>query len=574
MVQDGSGGMRRGLANYGDAEFSLFLRKAMIKAMGYSDDALDRPIIGITDTYSGYNACHRTVPDLIEAIRRGVLLAGGLPVPFPTISIHEAFTHPTSMFLRNLMAMDAEEMIRAQPMDAVVLIGGCDKTVPALLMGAASANRPAILEVTGPMMTGDYRGERLGACTDCRRLWGLHRAGEIGAEEIETIADRLMPTAGTCMVMGTASTMALMAEALGMMLPGGAAIPAVQADRLRHAEATGARAVQMAQEGLTPDKIMTPKAFRNAFRMLLAIGGSTNGLVHMTAIAGRLGIDVDLEAFDRMGASVPVLVDLKPTGQHYMEDLQRAGGAAPILRALKPLLDLDALTVTGRTLGEEIDSAPEDWGQTVVRPLNDPLYPEGGIAVLRGNLAPQGAIIKQSAATRQLLQHEGRAVVFDSLEDLARRVDDPALDVHPDDVLVLRNAGPKGAPGMPEAGYIPIPRKLASRGVKDMVRISDARMSGTAFGTIVLHVCPEAAIGGPFALVETGDRIRLDTPGRRLELLVSDEELARRRGRWTPPEHAGSDRGYLKLYLDSVTQADMGCDFDFLRRQPSLGRAP
>jgi len=567
-------GMRRGLANYGDAGFSLFLRKAFIKAMGYSDDALDRPIVGITDTYSGYNACHRTVPDLIEAIGRGVMLAGGLPVPFPTISVHEAFSHPTSMFLRNLMAMDAEEMIRAQPMDAVVLIGGCDKTVPALLMGAASAGRPAIMEVTGPMMTGDFEGERLGACTDCRRLWGMHRAGEIGADEIDRIGARLMPTAGTCMVMGTASTMAIMTEALGMMLPGGAAVPAVAADRLRHAEATGARAVAMAREGLTPDKVMTPAAFANAFRALLAIGGSTNALIHTTAVAGRLGIAVDLEAFDRMGEDTPVLVDLKPSGEHYMEDLHKAGGAMTILRELRPLLNLDVLTVSGRTLGEEIDAAPPDWGQQIVRPIDRPIYPRGGIAVLRGNLAPEGAIIKQSAASQDLLVHEGRAVVFDSLEDMANRLDDPDLDVAADDVLVLRNAGPKGAPGMPEAGYIPIPKKLAAKGVKDMLRLSDARMSGTAFGAIVLHIAPESAVGGPLGLVRTGDRIRLDTPARRLELLVDDAELERRRAGWTPPAHAGSERGYLKLYLDHVTQASDGCDFDFLAKRPVVAKTP
>ena len=562
-------GMRSGLAHYGDPEFSLFMRKAFIKAMGYSDEALERPIIAVTDTFSGYNGCHRTVPDLIAAIERGVMLAGGLPVRFPTISIHESFTHPTSMFLRNLMAMDTEELIRAQPMDAVVLIGGCDKTVPALLMGAASAGKPAILEVTGPMMTGHFRGERLGACTDCRRLWALHRAGEIDTDTIETVGGRLMPTAGTCMVMGTASTMALTAEVLGMMLPGGAAIPAVHADRLRHAEATGARAVAMAEEGLTPDRVMTPAAFGNAFRMLLAIGGSTNGLVHLTAIAGRLGIPVDPDAVDAMGAETPVLVDLKPSGEHYMEDLHRAGGAAPILRELRGLLDTGTLTVTGRTLGEEIDDHHPEPGQTVVRPLTDPIYPEGGIAVLRGTLAPDTAIIKQSAAAPELLAHEGRAVVFEGLEDMADRLDDPDLDVGADDVLVLRNAGPKGAPGMPEAGYIPIPRKLAAAGVRDMVRISDARMSGTAFGTVVLHCCPEAAVGGPLALVRTGDRIRLDVPGRRLDLLVDPQELERRRAGWSPPDHPGSGRGYLRLHLETVTQADRGCDFAFLTKAGS-----
>ncbi|MSO75761.1 MAG: dihydroxy-acid dehydratase [Alphaproteobacteria bacterium] len=574
MAKDDAKGMRAGLAQYGDAGFSLFLRKAMIKGMGYSDDDLERPIIAITDTFSGYNACHRTVPDLIHAIERGVLLAGGLPVRFPVISVHEAFSHPTSMFLRNLMAIDTEEMIRAQPMDAVVLIGGCDKTVPALLMGAASANVPAIMEVTGPMITGDYKGERLGACTDCRRLWGMHRAGRIGPEEIEEIGGRLMPTAGTCMVMGTASTMALMTEALGMMLPGGAAIPAVHADRLRHAEATGRRAVELAAAGVTPDRIMTPKAFANAFRVLLAVGGSTNGLIHMTAVAGRMGLKVDMAAIDAMGQATPVLVDLKPSGQHYMEDLYKAGGLGPVLRALKPLLHLDCLTVTGRSLGAEVDALPEDWGQNVVRPLNDPLYPQGGIAVLAGNLAPGGAIIKQAAADQKLMRHEGRAVVFDSLEDMANRLDDPNLDVTADDVLVLRNAGPKGAPGMPEAGYIPIPKKLAEQGVKDMLRLSDARMSGTAFGAIVLHVTPEAAVGGPLALVRTGDRIRLDVPSRSLELLVDAAELARRRVGWRPPTHPGSERGYLKLYLEQVSQADEGCDFDFLTRRPYVGSTP
>ena len=558
-------GMRRGLTAYGDAEFSLFLRKAFIKAMGYSDDALERAIIGITNTFSGYNACHRTVPELIEAVKRGIMLAGGLPVEFPTITLHESFAHPTSMFLRNLMAIDAEEMIRAQPMDACVLIGGCDKTVPALLMGAASANVPAIMLVTGPMLTGDHNGERLGACTDCRRFWARFRAGEIDAQEISAIEAKLAPTAGTCMVMGTASTMACVTEALGMMLPGGACIPAVMSERMRNAEATGARAVAIAKEGLTPDKVMTPEAFENALTMLLAIGGSTNAIVHLAAMAGRLGIEIDLDAFDRMGSKTPVLVDLKPTGQHYMEDLEKAGGVVTILRELRPLLKTKALTITGKTLGQNIDAALPAWKQDVVRPFKNPIFRNGGIAVLRGNLAPGGAIVKPSAATPKLMQHEGRAVVFDSLEDMAVRIDSPALDVTPDDVLVLRNAGPKGAPGMPEAGYLPIPKKLAQQGVKDMVRISDARMSGTAFGSIVLHITPEAAIGGPLALVKSGDRIRLDVARRRLELLVSDAELAARRKQWKAPKlRAGDERGYRKLFLDTVQQADRGCDFDFL----------
>ncbi len=565
-MSDDQTGMKKGLTRYGDDAFSLFLRTAFIKAMGYTDDALNRPIIGIANTFSGYNACHKNVPDLVEAIKRGVMLAGGLPVDFPTISIHESFAHPTSMFLRNLMSIDAEEMIRAQPMDAVVLIGGCDKTVPALLMGAASANVPAILCVTGPMGTGSHKGERLGACTDCRRMWGKFRAGEIDEAEIEDISAKLVPTAGTCGVMGTASTMALMTEAMGMMLPGGAAIPAWASDRLRHAEETGTRAVTLAKEKITPDQIITQASVDNAMKTLLAIGGSTNGIVHMAAVAGRLGLKVDLDAFDKMGREVPTLVNLKPNGAYYMEDLWKAGGLTTILREIEDLLNLDCPTVNGKTLGENLAAQPPGWDQDVVRTRVAPLYPEGGMVVLRGNLSPNGAILKQSAADQGLLVHEGRAVVFENLEDLANRIDSPDLDVTADDVLVLRNIGPKGAPGMPEAGYIPIPKKLAAQGVKDMVRISDGRMSGTAFGTIILHVSPESADGGPLALVQNGDRIKLDTPNRTLNLLVDDTEMKSRRDAWTPPPaHAGSDRGYLKLYLDTVNQAEEGADFDFLR---------
>ncbi|WP_370196946.1 IlvD/Edd family dehydratase [Aurantimonas sp.] len=573
MSEENGRGLKKGLTSYGDAGFSLFLRKAFIKGMGYSDDALDRPIVGIVDTASGYNACHANVPDLIEAVKRGVMLAGALPVPFPTISIHESFSHPTSMYLRNLMAMDTEEMIRAQPMDAVVLIGGCDKTVPAQLMGAASAKVPAIQLVTGPMLTGSHRGEKVGACTDCRRFWARHRAGEVDAEEISDVNSQLVPGAGTCGVMGTASTMALVVEALGMMAPGGATPPAVSADRRRIAETTGALAVQMAASNLTPDKIMTVRAFENALTVLLATGGSTNGIVHLAAMAGRLGLSLDLDAFDRIGRKVPVLVDLKPSGQHYMQDLHAAGGLTTILRELKDLLHLDCLTVTGRTLGEEIDSAPAGWQQSIVAPVSAPLYPEGGMAVVRGNLAPGGAIVKQSAATPALMSHTGRAVVFSSIADMAERVDDPDLDVTAEDILVLQNAGPKGAPGMPEAGYMPIPRKLAAAGVKDMVRISDARMSGTASGTIVLHVTPESAEGGPLGLVRTGDRITLDVPNRTISLDVSEAELAERRKSFVAPVHAGSDRGYKRLFLETVTQADKGCDFDFLV-PPASGSVP
>ena len=568
--QDGVQGIRRGLTNYGDAGFSLFLRKAFVKGSGLSDDALERPVIGITTTGSSYNPCHGNMPQLLEAVKRGIMLAGGLPMEFPTISIGESFAQPTSMFLRNLMSMDTEEMVRAQPMDAVVLIGGCDKTVPAQLMGAASAGIPSIQLITGAMLTGSHRGEVVGACTDCRRYWGKFRAEEIDANEIGDVNNRLVPSVGSCSVMGTASTMACIAEALGMTVPGGATPPAVTADRMRVAEQTGAQAVQLARSGLTIDRILTPDAFHNAMTVLLAIGGSTNGIVHLTAIAGRAGVKIDLEELDRMGRETPVLVNLKPSGEHYMEHFHAAGGMATLLRELRPLLKLDALTVTGRTLGEEIDAAPASFPQNVVRSMADPIYPQGGIAFLRGNLAPGGAIIKQSAAHPELMEHEGRAVVFENLEDLAARIDAPDLDVAADDVLVLKNIGPVGGPGMPEAGYIPIPKRLATQGVKDIVRISDGRMSGTAFGTIVLHVTPESALGGPLGCVRNGDRIRLSVARREIALLVSDEELARRMAE-NPAAAPSAKRGYKRLFLATVTQADQGVDFDFLQAEPPEG---
>ena len=566
-------GMRKGLTSYGDAEFSLFLRKAFIKGAGYTDTALDRPVIGIANTGSAYNPCHGNSVQLIDAVKRGIMLNGGLPMEFPTISVHESFAAPTSMYLRNLMSIDTEEMIRAQPMDAVVLIGGCDKTVPAQLMGAASAGLPAIQLVTGSMLTGSHRSERVGACTDCRRYWGKFRAGEIDAQETADVNDQLVASVGTCSVMGTASTMACIAEALGVTIPGCASPPAVTADRIRVAENTGAQAVRIARERLTIDQILTPAAFENAMRVLLAIGGSTNGIVHLTAIAGRVGLEIDLEGLDRMGRETPVLVDLKPSGQHYMEDFHKAGGMASLLRELKPLLRLEALTITGRTLGEEIERSGPGFAQDVVRSRSKPVYPQGGIAVLRGNLAPGGAIIKQSAADPKLMEHEGRAVVFENAEDLVARIDAEDLDVTPADILVLKNIGPKGAPGMPEAGYIPIPRKLARAGVKDLLRISDGRMSGTAFGSIVLHVTPESAIGGPLAHVRNGDRIRLSVAKRELTLLVSDQVLAQR-AQENPVVEPSAERGYRKLFLQTVTQADQGVDFDFLRAPRMIGKAP
>ena len=414
-------------------------------------------------------------------------------------------------------------------------------------------------------MTGSWRGERLGACTDCRRQWGRYRAGELDDQEIIDVGQQLSTTAGTCMVMGTASTMALMTEALGMMLPGSATVPAVHAERLRIAEATGERAVELIEENLIPSSIINEFSLSNAFRVMLAVGGSTNALIHMTAVAGRLGIKVDLQKLDDMSRNTPVIVDLKPSGENYMEDLFRAGGLGPILRELRPLLHLDCMTISGQTLGDHIPKSLS-WAQEVVKPIDEPLKEEGGIVVLQGNLAPGTAIIKHSAATPELLQHEGRAVVFENLEDLAERIDDPNLDVKEDDVLVLRNAGPKGAPGMPESGYIPIPKKLAETGVKDMVRISDARMSGTAFGTIVLHICPESYVGGPLGLVQNGDRIVLDVKGRRLDLAVDQETLAQRRREWVAPSPPiGSERGYLRLHLEQVEQASEGCDLKILK---------
>lgn len=570
-----SKGLRKGLTSYGDAGFSLFLRKAFIKAAGYSDDALDRPIVGITNTASDYNPCHGNAPALIEAAKRGVMLAGGLPMVFPTISIHESFAHPTSMVLRNLMAMDTEEMLQAQPMDAVLVIGGCDKTLPAQIMAAASVDLPTVVIPVGPMVVGHHKGEVLGACTDCRRLWSAHRAGAIDAEEIERVNSRLAPSVGTCMVMGTASTMACVTEALGLSLPMSATVPAPHAERIRIAEASGRRAAEMAVSGgPRPSELLTPAAFRNAQVVMQAIGGSTNGLIHLTAIANRTPHGIDLDAFDAIGRAVPVLVDLKPSGQHYMEHFHHAGGLPTLLRNLGSLIDRDARTVAGGTLRDVVAQAEDVPGQTVIRSAGDPIKPVGAMAVLRGNLAPRGALIKHSAASPALLQHTGRAVVFTSIADMTTRIDDPDLDVGPDDVLVLQNGGPKGAPGMPEAGYLPIPKQILARGIKDMVRISDARMSGTAFGTIVLHITPESAVGGPLGLVRTGDLIRLDTAGRRIDVLVDDAELERRRIALGPPVRPDwARRGYLHLFYETVLQADEGCDFDFLRAEPSPDRA-
>jgi dihydroxy-acid dehydratase len=562
---DGPRGLARGLTNYGDPDFALYLRRSFATSMGYSKAMLAKPVVGIAQSASGFNNCHRHFPELIEAVKRGVLAAGGLPIDFPTISLGEVFLSPTSMMFRNLMAIDVEEMIRAQPMDAVVLVGGCDKTVPAQLMGAASADVPAVQLLAGPMMPMAYRGERLGACTDCRRFWAKYRAGGVTSEEIERIEENLATTAGTCAVMGTASTMASIAEALGMALPGTAAIPAVHADRLRAAEASGQLAVALAATRLRPSQIITERSVENALRMLLAIGGSTNAIIHLTAVAGRVGVEVSLRRLNALSDETPVLVDLKPTGQHYMSDLNAAGGLGAVLRELSPMLHLDCLTVTGQTLGQRLAAEGAWVDRDVVRPLADPYQKVGGLVALFGSLAPGGAILKRSAADPALFEREGRAVVFSSLDDLSARIDSPNLDVRPDDFLVLQNAGPKSGYAMPEAGYLPIPAMLARTGVKDMVRISDARMSGTAYGTIVLHVSPESAVGGPLALVRDGDRIRLSVNERRIDLAVDDAEIARRRAALPRPATPPA-RGYAKLYMDHVLQAEHGCDFDFLRK--------
>jgi dihydroxy-acid dehydratase len=557
-------GIRRGLTNYGDSGFSTFIRRAFCKGMGLSNEDLEKPIIGICNTWSELNHCHRHLREVAEAVKRGVWQAGGLPLEFPTISLGETFLSPTSMLLRNLMAMDTEEMIRAQPIDGVVLLGGCDKTIPAQLMGAASADVPAIVVSAGPMLSGRYDHQHLGACTDCRRFWVEYRAGTLSSDELDVIEGALCPSTGHCMVMGTASTMASLAEALGMALPGCAAVPAPLSERMRIAEASGRRIVGMVREDLRPSRILSPEAFDNAIRVLMAVGGSTNAVIHLTAVAGRAGVSLPLDRFDQLSRQTPLLASIRPSGQFHMEDLYEAGGVPAVMKELEPLLHRDCLTLTGKTVGQNLGPIqPPERFREVIATLEKPFNPEGGLVTVLGNLAPSGAVIKQSAASPHLLQHRGRAVVFSSLEDLAARVDDPDLDIGPGDVMVLQNAGPIGGPGMPEAGYLPIPKKLLATGVRDMVRISDARMSGTAFGTVVLHVAPEAAVGGPLGLVQTGDEIELDVSKRRLELLVPEHELNARRMRWQPPTPAYT-RGYGKLFLDHVLQAHRGCDFDFL----------
>ena len=555
-------GLARNTANYGDRDFALYLRRSFAKSMGYSQAMLDRPVVGIVDTGSGFNNCHRTVPELIEAVKRGVLAAGGLPLAFPTVSLCEPSLFPTSMHYRNLAALDTEAMLTAQPMDAAVLIGGCDKTVPAQLMAAASADIPAVQLVTGPMLATPYQGERLSACTDCRRYWAAYRAGGVTAERIGEIEGRLATTAGTCGVMGTASTMACIAEALGMVPLGHGSIPAVHADRLRAAEEAGALAVTLIASPIRPSEIITAASVENALRVLLALGGSTNALIHLTAIAGRRGVRVDLHRLNELSDTTPVLVDLKPTGEGYMEDFHAAGGMPALLWELRDLLHLGVRDVTGVPLERRL-CEPVFVDRRYIRARDEAVSPVGGLVALFGSLAPRGAIVKRSAATPALFETEARAMVFDGLEDLANRIDDPSLDVTERDILVLKNAGSLTPAGMPEAGYLPIPQKLARAGVKDMVRMSDCRMSGTAFGTIVLHITPEAAAGGPLGLVESGDRIRMSVKERRLDLLVAPDVLERRRAAWRPP--AKPTRGWDRIIAEQVLQADEGCDLAVLR---------
>ena len=556
---------RSSVTSYGDAGFSQFVRRAFGRHLGMSPEDYEKPVIGICDTRSEINRCHTHFGPIVEAVKRGVLMEGGIPLSFPTISLGEIFTSPTTMLYRNLEAMDTEEMIRAQPLDGVVLMGGCDKTVPAQLMGAASADIPAIQFTGGPMANGEYEGKTLGACSDCRYYWQEYRAGELGEEELDKINESLAPTAGHCMVMGSASTMAVVSEALGMMPPGAAAIPATDNRRLAAAQETGRQVVRLARAETKPSQIMTREAFENATRILMAVGGSTNAVIHLIAIAGRLGIELSMAMFDEVGKETPIVANVRPAGKYQMQEFFHAGGARAVMKELSDMLHLDQQTVTGKTIGENIeDAAVSPTYREVIYPVDEPLYHDGGLAVLRGNLAPDGALIKPRAASPDLLKHRGRAVVFSSVEDMEQRVNDPSLDVEDGDILVLQNAGPVGAPGMPEAGLLPIPEKLLKRGVRDLVRISDCRMSGTASGTIVLHVTPEAAVGGPLALVRTGDEIELDVDARRLQLMIDDDELERRRDRWEPLTLA--ERGYTRLYQEHVLQADKGCDLDFLRK--------
>ncbi len=556
-ISDHTKGVFGRLTSYSDPAFSRFLRRAFLASAGYDRQDLDRPVVGIADTSSDFNPCHRDMPALVQAVKRGVLEAGGLPMVFPTLSLHEILMHPTTMLYRNLLAMETEEMLRAYPMDSVVLLGGCDKTVPAQWMAAASANTPSVSLVTGPMRTGRWRGERLGACTDCRRQWARYRAGELTEADLAEIEPELCSTGGTCTVMGTASTLACLGETLGLALTGSASPPSGSGARLRQAVAAGRHAVELAKTPIRPLDVLTPAAFHNALTVLMACGGSTNAVIHLLALARRAGVPLTLEDVSRISRQTPLLVNCKPAGQHYMEDFHHAGNMPALLHELRPLLDLAARDIQNRSMDQR--SASEvAVDRQIIGTIDKPFGPTGPLVILHGSLAPKGAVLKKAAAHPSLFRHEGTAVVFESPDDAARRIDDPALGIRPDQVLVLRNAGPKAA-GMPEAGSLPIPSYLAKTGVEDMVRISDGRMSGTSYGTVILHIAPEAASGGPLALVQDGDRIRVDVSAGRLD----DEELKSRRSLLRPT--TASDfgwTGYRRLHFDHVLQADEGCDLD------------
>jgi dihydroxy-acid dehydratase len=562
----GGNGRRRSTAWFGGHDKDGFIHRSWMKNQGFPDHLFDgRPVVGICNTFSELNPCNAHFRELAEWVKRGIYEAGGLPVEFPVFSTGEGNLRPTAMLFRNLASMDVEEAIRGNPVDGVVLMTGCDKTTPALLMGAASCDVPAIVLSGGPMLNGWYKGQPIGSGTDVWRFSEAVKAGEMSLADFMDAESCMSRSAGHCMTMGTASTMNSLAEALGMSLPGSSAIPAVDSRRRQVAFLTGRRAVQMVEEDLRMSKILTSAAFANAIRANGALGGSTNAVVHLLALAGRVGVELGLDDWDRLGHDIPTIVDLMPSGRFLMEDFFYAGGLPAVLRALGEagLLDRDAGTVNGRTLWENVREAPS-WNAEVIRPLDRPLTAHGGIAVLRGNLAPRGAVLKPSAASPELLRHRGRAVVFESVEDYKARIDDDALEIDATSVMVLKGCGPKGYPGMAEVGNMGLPARLLRQGVKDMVRVSDARMSGTAYGTVVLHVAPEAAAGGPLALVRTGDPIELDVEARRLHLDVDDAELARRRAGWTPPPLPMAS-GYQRLYVDHVLQADEGADLDFLR---------
>jgi len=534
-------------------------RRAWLRSEGYPSDVFDgKPIVGICNSWSELNNCNAHLREVAAAVKRGVLAAGGLPLEFPTISLGEMFMLPTTMMFRNLMAMDVEESIRANPMDAVVLLCGCDKTTPAQLMGAASADVPAIVVPGGPMLAGTFQGQRLGSGTDGRKLFDLYRTGKLNDEEWSEVEGCIARTSGHCTVMGTASTMTSLAEALGMTLPGSASIPAPDSRRLANAEMSGRAAVELIEADLKPSRILTREAFENAITVLMALGGSTNAVVHLIAIAGRVGIRLTLDDFDRIARKTPCIVNVKPSGEYLMEDLFHAGGVPAVMNRIAGLLRGDCVTVNGKSIGDNV-ARTVSQDDKVIRQLSA----EGGIAILYGNLAPDGAVIKVTAASAELLKHRGRAYVFETRDQMMAEIDSDDLPVDRNSILVMRNCGPKGAPGFPEWGHIPMPKKLLHQGVTDMVRMSDARMSGTSFGTVVLHVAPESAVGGPLAVVQTGDEITLDVPARKLELAISPQEMEERLSRFIAPKRQ-YERGYGRLFLDHVTQAHMGCDFDFL----------